>query len=72
MKWQERIKTNTLVCQGMPCVAGTRITAALVLDTLAEGVLILAGLTALSPRSLLLIANHDFVSLSAPEAGETL
>lgn len=35
--WQERISINPKVCQGKPCIKGTRIMVSVVLDNLAEG-----------------------------------
>lgn len=38
MNWNERITVDPNVCKGRACVAGTRITASVVLDNLAAGV----------------------------------
>jgi uncharacterized protein (DUF433 family) len=35
--WHERITTNPQVCHGKPCIRGTRIMVAVILDNLAEG-----------------------------------
>jgi uncharacterized protein (DUF433 family) len=35
--WKDRIAMDPDVCHGKPCVAGTRIMVAVVLDNLAEG-----------------------------------
>jgi uncharacterized protein (DUF433 family) len=37
MNWQDRILSDPLVLRGKPCIKGTRIPAALVLDYLAAG-----------------------------------
>ena len=36
--WVDRIATDPNVCHGKPCVRGTRIMVAVILDNLAEGV----------------------------------
>ena len=36
--WVDRISADPNVCHGKPCVKGTRIMVAVVLDNLAEGV----------------------------------
>jgi uncharacterized protein (DUF433 family) len=35
--WKERISVNPDICHGKPCVKGTRIMVAVILDNLAEG-----------------------------------
>ncbi len=35
--WKERISINPDICHGKPCVKGTRIMVAVILDNLAEG-----------------------------------
>ena len=35
--WTERITTDPKICHGKPCIKGTRIMVAVVLDNLAEG-----------------------------------
>ena len=35
--WKDRIAVDPNVCHGKPCVAGTRIMVAVILDNLAEG-----------------------------------
>ena len=37
-EWVDRIATDPNVCHGKPCVRGTRIMVAVILDNLAEGV----------------------------------
>jgi uncharacterized protein (DUF433 family) len=37
MRWQDRIWTEPTVCQGRPCVKGTRILVSTILDHLAAG-----------------------------------
>ena len=37
MNWQEHISVDPKVCQGRPCVQGTRILVSTVLDNLAAG-----------------------------------
>jgi uncharacterized protein (DUF433 family) len=36
-EWTERITADPNVCHGKPCIRGTRIVVAVVLDSLAEG-----------------------------------
>lgn len=36
--WVDRIATDPNVCHGKPCVRGTRIMVAVILDNLAEGI----------------------------------
>jgi uncharacterized protein (DUF433 family) len=36
-EWAERITADPNVCHGKPCIKGTRIMVAVVLDNLAEG-----------------------------------
>lgn len=35
--WQERIKIDTQICHGKPCIKNTRIMVSVILDNLAEG-----------------------------------
>lgn len=35
--WEDRIISDSRVCHGKPCVAGTRIMVSVILDNLAEG-----------------------------------
>ena len=35
--WTERIRIDPAVCHGKPCIAGTRIMVAVILDNLADG-----------------------------------
>jgi uncharacterized protein (DUF433 family) len=35
--WTERIRADPKICHGKPCIKGTRIMVAVVLDNLAEG-----------------------------------
>ena len=37
MNWRERIMVDPLVCNGKPCIRGTRVMVSVVLDNLAEG-----------------------------------
>jgi len=37
IKWRTRIVSDPSVCGGKPCVRGTRIPVAVILDNLAEG-----------------------------------
>lgn len=37
MDWTERITVDPRVCHGKPCIKGTRIMVAVILDNLAEG-----------------------------------
>lgn len=37
MKWQDYISSTPEICHGKACVTGTRVTAAVILDSLAEG-----------------------------------
>jgi uncharacterized protein (DUF433 family) len=37
MNWRDRIETNPLVCQGKPCIKGTREMVSVILDNLAVG-----------------------------------
>jgi uncharacterized protein (DUF433 family) len=37
-EWVERIAADPAICHGKPCVKGTRIMVAVILDNLAEGV----------------------------------
>jgi uncharacterized protein (DUF433 family) len=37
MDWTERITADPGVCHGKPCITGTRIMVAVILDNLAEG-----------------------------------
>jgi uncharacterized protein (DUF433 family) len=36
-EWTERITADPKVCHGKPCIKGTRIMVAVILDNLAEG-----------------------------------
>jgi uncharacterized protein (DUF433 family) len=36
-EWTERITADPKICHGKPCIKGTRIMVAVVLDNLAEG-----------------------------------
>jgi uncharacterized protein (DUF433 family) len=38
VEWRERIKVDPAVCHGQPCIKGTRILVAVLLDNLAVGV----------------------------------
>lgn len=38
MDWRERITVDPAVCHGRPCIKGTRVMVAVVLDNLAAGV----------------------------------
>jgi uncharacterized protein (DUF433 family) len=35
--WQERIKIDSQICHGKPCIKDTRIMVSVILDNLAEG-----------------------------------
>jgi uncharacterized protein (DUF433 family) len=37
MDWRERISIKPNVCQGKPCIKGTRVMVSVILDNLAEG-----------------------------------
>ena len=37
MDWTERITVDPRICHGKPCIKGTRIMVAVILDNLAEG-----------------------------------
>lgn len=37
INWQEQISINPEICQGKPCILGTRIMVSVILDNLAEG-----------------------------------
>ena len=37
MKWQEHISVDPSVCHGQPCIAGTRVTVAVILDNFEAG-----------------------------------
>jgi uncharacterized protein (DUF433 family) len=37
MDWRERISINPQICQGKPCIKGTRVMVSVILDNLAEG-----------------------------------
>lgn len=37
-KWQDHITVDPAICQGQPCIKGTRIMVTVVLDNLAAGV----------------------------------
>jgi len=37
IKWRSRIVSDPSVCGGKPCIRGTRIPVAVILDNLAEG-----------------------------------
>ena len=37
MNWREHITTDSDICHGQPCIAGTRVLASVVLDNLAAG-----------------------------------
>ena len=37
MDWTERITVDPGICHGKPCIKGTRIMVAVILDNLAEG-----------------------------------
>lgn len=37
MSWKERIQTNPQICHGKPCIRGTRVMVATILDNLADG-----------------------------------
>lgn len=52
MNWNERIVSSPEICQGAPCIKGTRIMVSVVLDSLAAGESvpdILRGYPTLSP-----------------------
>jgi uncharacterized protein (DUF433 family) len=36
MEWREHISMNPRVCQGKPCIKGTRVMVSVILDNLAE------------------------------------
>jgi len=36
-RWRDHITTNADVCDGEPCIRGTRVLVSVVLDNLAEG-----------------------------------
>lgn len=36
MDWRERISINPKVCNGKPCIKGTRVMVSVILDNLAE------------------------------------
>ncbi len=35
--WRDRIRVDSMICHGKPCIAGTRIMVSVILDNLAEG-----------------------------------
>ena len=37
MSWHEHISVDPSVCHGQPCIAGTRVMVAVILDNLAAG-----------------------------------
>lgn len=37
MDWRKHIKSEPGVCQGEPCIAGTRVLVSVLLDNLADG-----------------------------------
>ena len=37
MDWRERVTINPQICQGKPCIKGTRVMVSVILDNLAEG-----------------------------------
>lgn len=37
MNWQDRITADPTICHGKPCIKGTRVPVAVILDNLAAG-----------------------------------
>ena len=40
MNWRNRISVDPLVCHGKACIKGTRVMVSIVLDNLADGVVL--------------------------------